>query len=55
MNTKQLKMTACICMFYDHFDRIFPINQILAPLWDSLYNAGTYFSILYHKWIFSYT
>lgn len=47
MNTKQLKMTACICMFYDHFDRIFPINQILAPLWDSLYNAGTYFPILY--------
>lgn len=40
MNTKQLKITACLCMLYDHFDRIFPINMALAPLWDHLYNLG---------------
>lgn len=40
MNTKQLKITACICMLYDHVDRIFPFNQLLSPLWDGLYNVG---------------
>lgn len=35
MNTKQLKIMACLCMFYDHFERIFPIGMTLAPLWDN--------------------
>ena len=40
MNKKQLKIIACLCMFYDHLDRILPIQLLLAPLWDWLYEMG---------------
>lgn len=40
MNYKQLKIFAVCCMVFDHAVRIFPLEQMLAPLGDALWRAG---------------
>ena len=40
MNYKQLKLFAMGCMVFDHVVRIFPLEQIFAPLADLLWSRG---------------
>lgn len=40
MSSKQLKILALISMFFDHFIRIFPLSQAVAPAGDWLYLIG---------------
>lgn len=40
MNYKQLKVFAMCCMVFDHAVRIFPLEQIFAPLADLLWSKG---------------
>lgn len=40
MNYKQLKIFAMCCMVFDHAVRIFPLEQIFAPLADLLWSKG---------------
>jgi len=40
MNHKQLKVFAICCMVFDHVVRIFPLERMLAPLADRLWNLG---------------
>ena len=40
MNYKQLKIFAMCCMVFDHAVRIFPLEQMFAPLADLLWSKG---------------
>jgi hypothetical protein len=40
MNSKQLKILALTAMFFDHFIRIFPLSDAIAPVGDWLYTIG---------------
>ncbi len=40
MNSKQLKTLALVSMFFDHFIRIFPVENTIAPVADWLASIG---------------
>lgn len=40
MNSKQLKILALVSMLFDHFIRIFPLSDVIAPAGDWLFSIG---------------
>jgi hypothetical protein len=52
MSQTRLKVLALVSMFYDHFIRFFPLNDVIGPLVDWLYNIGlTGVSLWVGEWL----